>query len=256
MDHSPEKPHRMGFSMLLIIKQGTGTHFVDFVELPFQSGDLIFVNKHQINAFDLSNSPQGSAILFTDEFIQKIQLNMKAPVFSPVYLKDDYSPVLQASDSLKQSCESLLLEIKREMLDPKNDSLVTMLLFSALFLMIERERSSIQGQYLSNKENQTFANLVNLLETQFIQSRNAADYADQLCITYKTLNQLCKKATDLTAKQLIDAYIILEAKRRLVVEKKHVQELAYELGFDEVTNFTKYFKKHTQQTLSHFQKNA
>lgn len=32
MDHSPGNPHRIGFSMLLIIKEGMGTHFVDFVE--------------------------------------------------------------------------------------------------------------------------------------------------------------------------------------------------------------------------------
>ncbi len=255
IDHNPEKPHRVGFSMLIYIQQGSGSHFIDFARWPFEKGSFIFVNKDQINAFDLSERPQGNAILFTDEFIQRIQSNMKMPVFSPSYLKHDYSPVLQTSVSLQESCERLLLEIKTESLGKHLDSLVTMFLFSALFLMLERERSSFYEQRLSNKEHKTYSNFINLLEKQFTQTRNASDYATQLHVTYKALNQLCKRATELTAKQLIDAYIILEAKRRLVVEQKNVQELAYELGFDEVTNFTKYFKKHTRLLPSHFQRN-
>lgn len=238
MDHDPEVPHRVRFSMLINIEHGSGTHFVDFAEVSFNSGDLIFVSKHQINAFDLSKPSQGSITLFTDEFIQKIQSNMKMPVFSPTYLKNDYSPVLHASESLRNSCAHLLSEIKRETVDPAADSLTVMLLFSALFLMIEKERSSSQGYSLSQRETWVFVSFMKLLENQFRQTRNATDYADLLFTTYKTLNQLCKKATDQTVKQLIDVYIILEARHRLTIEKKSVQEIAYEVGFDEVSNFT------------------
>jgi len=63
-----------------------------------------------------------------------------------------------------------------------------------------------------------------------------------------------KLATKQTTKQLIDAYVILEAKRKLSIENIRVQQLADELGFDEVTNFVKYFKKNTLLTPSQFKK--
>lgn len=252
LTHNPEEPHRLDFFLLLYVTEGTGAHFIDFEEWQFNGGDLLFVNKHQINAFDLSNNPKGSAILFTDTFIEKVQSNMMMPLFSPFYLKKSYTPILKASSSLKVSCDHLLSEIYKESNIAQNNSLTSMFLFSALFLMIERERTATQSQQLSKKENDTFHKFIALLETRFTETRNAVDYAEQLFVTYKTLNLLCKRITGSTAKQLIDAYTILEAKRRLVLGKEHVQKLAYELGFDEVTNFTKYFKKHTLMTPSQF----
>jgi len=76
-----------------------------------------------------------------------------------------------------------------------------------------------------------------------------------LNITYKSLNEICKLATNNTAKQLIDLETVLEAKRKLAVEDILIQTLAYELGFEEVTNFVKYFKRHTGLTPSQFKKN-
>ena len=74
-------------------------------------------------------------------------------------------------------------------------------------------------------------------------------------MSYKALNQLCKKTAGKTPKQIIDEHTILEAKRRLAIENTQVTQLAYELGFDEVGNFTKYFRKHTLLTPSQFQAN-
>ena len=95
---------------------------------------------------------------------------------------------------------------------------------------------------------------IKLLEGNYTNSRDAKIYADMLHMIYKSLNQICKLATKQTTKQLIDAYIILEAKRKLSIENIRVQQLADELGFDEVTNFVKYFKKNTLITPSQFKK--
>ena len=57
-----------------------------------------------------------------------------------------------------------------------------------------------------------------------------------------------------TAKQFIDAFVILEAKRLLINSEIKSTELAYSLGFEEPTNFVKYFKKHTGFTPNTFKK--
>ncbi|MCL1139418.1 helix-turn-helix domain-containing protein [Shewanella pneumatophori] len=56
-----------------------------------------------------------------------------------------------------------------------------------------------------------------------------------LHVSYKSLNLLCKQACGQTAKQLIDAHAILEIKRRLIIGSAKIQEIAYDLGFDDVT---------------------
>lgn len=126
-----------------------------------------------------------------------------------------------------------------------------MLLFSALLMIVMREKTGV-ADVKNQKQLATFNRFAELLEARFTQTRDANNYADWLNITYKTLNQLCKQVSQQTAKQVIDNYTILEAKRRLTLHDQPGQQLAYELGFDEPTNFVKYFKKHTQLTPSQF----
>ena len=83
-------------------------------------------------------------------------------------------------------------------------------------------------------------------------SRNAEFYANQMNITYKHLNEICKEIINSTAKQFIDDFVLLEAKRQLTNSGIRSTDLAYQLGFREPTNFVKYFKKHTGLTPNQF----
>jgi AraC-like DNA-binding protein len=68
------------------------------------------------------------------------------------------------------------------------------------------------------------------------------------------LNTVSKTVVHQTAKAFIDSFVILEAKRLLVATTLSVKEISYECGFDEPTNFLKYFKKHTNLTPTQFRK--
>jgi len=252
MEHDPNKPHRVHFSLMLYIEQGEGSHFIDFNHYPFSKGSFIFVNKNQIQAFALNEHIKGKLVLFTDSFIEHVQTNMNMPALSLNHFHIAYSAVFTPSPALTSSCVSLLSEIQKEIDHEGNNTLITMLLFSSLFLMLERERPHSYAKVLSQSQVKQFNFFSELLDQGLTGKREAAYYAEQLHITYKTLNNLCKLATNRTAKQLIDAYTIIEAKRRLILESKQVQEIAYDLGFEETSNFIKYFKKHTLNTPSQF----
>jgi YesN/AraC family two-component response regulator len=49
-------------------------------------------------------------------------------------------------------------------------------------------------------------------------------------------------------------YQIIKAQAMLNTSDTPIYNIAHELGFDEVTNFTKFFKKYTGQTPSQFRK--
>ncbi|MEP2239149.1 MAG: helix-turn-helix domain-containing protein, partial [Maribacter sp.] len=86
----------------------------------------------------------------------------------------------------------------------------------------------------------------NQVEENYIKTRNVKDYAEMLSITTKNLNEVVKEFTLDTAKTFIDNYVILEAKRAIVSTDLSFKEIAFELGFDELTNFTKFFKNKVQ----------
>lgn len=85
-------------------------------------------------------------------------------------------------------------------------------------------------------------------------TRNAKDYAKMLNVSYKHLNEICKHIDHKTAKALIDNYIILEAKRQLVTTPHTIKEIGFELGFNEPSNFRKYFCKHVDISPNEFLK--
>lgn len=51
---------------------------------------------------------------------------------------------------------------------------------------------------------------------------------------------------------MIDDRVMLEAKRLLAHTQDTIKEIGYTLGYDEPTNFIKYFKKHNGQTPVEF----
>jgi methylphosphotriester-DNA--protein-cysteine methyltransferase len=127
-----------------------------------------------------------------------------------------------------------------------------MYLFSALALTLHRLRPELEQHKLSQEQNTRFARFFELMQDNFQKVRDANWYANQLNTTYKTLNQVCKLATGLTTKQMIDAFTVIEIKRRLIINNTTSQQLAYNFGFDDASNFVKYFKNLTDLTPSQF----
>lgn len=250
------KPHRIKFHNILYITQGCGTHFIDFNTYTIQAGSVVFINKNQVHAFDLINQPQGKLIIFTDEFLDTILTTIKTPLSAHNYLLSSYSPTFSLSKEIRATCDLLLTEIEKEyqVKDP-NLSFLN-LIFTAVLTKLSNERPQSYEQDLSESRTDKFMTFIELLEVNYTNTRDAKIYADMLHMTYKSLNQICKLATKQTTKQLIDVYITLEAKRKLSIENIRVQQLADELGFDEVTNFVKYFKKNTLLTPSQFKKSV
>ena len=66
------------------------------------------------------------------------------------------------------------------------------------------------------------------------------------------MNRLARQNTGLSAKQLIDERVVLEAKRQLSHADASVAEVAELLGFDDASNFSSYFRRHTGTTPATF----
>lgn len=84
--------------------------------------------------------------------------------------------------------------------------------------------------------------------------RTVAFYADRLFISPKYLSLIIKEHTGRSAAQIIDSFVILEAKNLLRFSGKNVQQVAYELNFPNQSAFGKYFKHLTGMSPSEYQR--
>lgn len=91
-----------------------------------------------------------------------------------------------------------------------------------------------------------------LIEKNFREKHQVADYAELLHKSPKTLSNLFHKYSDKSPLATINERIVVEAKRLLLYSNKTSEEIAYELGYKEAGHFSKFFKKHTSHNPIEF----
>lgn len=255
LDHYPEKAHQIEFYALVFYTSGETEHLVDFVWHEVSPHTLIYLTKGQINAFSFKEGVSGYLILFTEAYFRR-QLN-KMPDTEVLRLFNShlFSPRLQIpQNSNVHQYITLLFDEFYDGKETFNKANTINALFTVLFSKLEQLKKFQTFHIKESDKLQRFLQFKALVEKEYTHSRNADFYADKLHISYKHLNSICKAIIDRTAKQFIDEFVVLEAKRQLINSSIKSTELAYALGFEEATNFVKYFKNKTGLTPNKFKK--
>jgi AraC-like DNA-binding protein len=91
-----------------------------------------------------------------------------------------------------------------------------------------------------------------LVEAHFKSEHSVGFYAAQLCKSPKTLSNLFAVYNHKSPSQVIQERIIIEAKRLLFYTDKPVKHVTFELGFEDVSYFSNFFKKHTGSSPQEF----
>ncbi len=249
-------PHRVQFHNILYIAEGEGTHQIDFKDYSFQAGSLIFISKGQVHAFAAQQKVRGYILLFTTEYLEKNLIHSDVLSLYRLYSYQQYGPVVQPEDTLKEGVHDLVDNISKEYdgsVDYLKDEILRLYLKT---LLLKTER--IQRTVTTDQKNAAwllhFGQFNEFLELHIASTRSVKSFAAMLNISTKHLNTICKAVAGVTAKQYIDNCMVLEMKRLLATSDNSVQEISYDFGFGESTNFVKYFKKHSGISPSQFRK--
>lgn len=124
-------------------------------------------------------------------------------------------------------------------------------LLSRLSIFHDRQEARVET---SSRVLQRFKRFQQLVEKHFAKWRRVAEYAEQLGCTEKSLTRATMVAAGMSAKAFISSRINLEAKRLLVHTDSSVTLIAESLGFEEATNFIKFFKRETGCTPAEFRR--
>ncbi len=250
-----EIPHRINFYTILFISKGSGQHSIDFKTYNYETGDIFFMAKNQVVSFKINKKAEGFLLFFEEEFLYQNQVQFNELSYSFPFNYGFYSPKINTGLN-KNTFEVLFHSIYQEFSVPcsPNTEEILQCLLRVVLLKSKAysNQSLLKSSECSNLEVSVFIKFQKLLEQPTIYSRNASNLCRTLGISYKYLNRLCKDLTGKTVKKFIDDSVILKAKRELTYSNLSISEIAFNLGFEEVTNFTKYFKKHTNQSPSEF----
>jgi len=247
-------PHRTGFYHILWFQKGNPTHLVDFNPVKIKPNTVLFINKDTVHRFDSKVNFDCKAILFTDSFFCKNQNDTKF-LRSTILFNDLFSLSMVKIQSTASQFSDLfqLMEVELENKKDNHQSDVLKNYLHNLLLISERERRKQNFNEIKKGSDLDYVLIFkNLVDTHYHKSKQVSNYSKEISITEKRLNQATTKVLGKSPKQLIDDRIILEAKRLLAHTNESVKEIGFELGFNEPTNFIKYFRKHNRLTPVEF----
>lgn len=254
IDHKPEKPHQLQFYNIIIYTEGESQQLIDFKWYPVKKNTLVYLTKDQVTAYSFTPGLKGYCILFTQEYFEKCFNHISKELIFRILNYYLFPPCIQIPE--KSDFESYFQLLQKEFANETCFEKATIVnaLFSILLVKMEELKQRSDYNIKDTSKMLLVSSFTKLLRDNYKTNRNAEFYAKNLSITYKHLNLSCKEILNKTAKQFIDDFIILEAKRQLINSEIKSTELAYSLGFEEPTNFTKYFKKKTGITPNIFKK--
>lgn len=250
--------HRTGFYHIIWFQEGRPTHLADFNPIKIEPNTLLFLNKDTVQRFDGKIKFGGKAILFTDSFYSKTAADTKY-LRSNILFNDLFSVSQIKIQSQPKLFAELVQQMTEELENPKDNSQANILQNLLHNFLLHAERVKRKQGFTEVKKGADLDYVMlfkDLLDTEYKNQKQVYYYADQLIVTQKRLNQATSKVLGKTPKEIIDDRIILEAKRILAHTTDSIKEIGYELGFEEPTNFIKYFKKHSQFTPAEFRENV
>ncbi|MEM6806491.1 MAG: helix-turn-helix transcriptional regulator [Bacteroidota bacterium] len=253
-DHNPELLHKVDFFLILLLTEGEGIHSIDFTDHPYQQGSLFTIRKDQIHHFTKTPEAKGYMLLFTDDFLLRYLDKSEVQKSFQLFNELIGSPKIQLSEEELGEILGIVERMGKEYFQ-LNDSFSSDVIRSELHILITKlyriksqKNQMIQGKkYLDE-----FIRFQELVEEKVTQTNRVQDYADMMGLSSKTLTNISKSILNKTAKEFIDEINIKQIKRLLINTPHSVKEIAYASGFEETTNFYKYFKRHVQLTPEQF----
>ena len=237
-------PSRAGFYQLLWLTAGEAVFDLDFRKIKIRSGELLIISLNQVYGFDTKSEYKGKMILFTDSFFNRTELDSRF-----LHTSEILNPLnLNQTIPLKHSFVNQIVGLLEEELSLPADAFQSHIAQSFLrVLLLEMERKITNcSSPMFNRNNLTIGRrFCDEVERLFKTTRQVEHYVRLMGVGEKLLSKEVKLLTGKTPKGYIDLRIILEAKRLLAFGVSTVKEISVELGFEEATNFNKFFRKHT-----------
>ena len=252
---SDAKPdwHRC-FEVLYIVK-GKGVCLIDLEKFEISDNMILCLRPDQVRQFKGSGDIVGYRISFTESFFcigeQEDDLMYQSAIIESI----PRSACVTLQNDITNDMNEILKKMIKEF---DSDCLFrTEMLrrYLKIFLVYVARQFEDSIEKITKTRNIEMARKFKMLvDKNFITKKAVAEYASMLFVTPNYLNTVVKKMTGYSARYHIRQRIVLEAKRKATHSGLCMKEIAYYLGFMDISHFSKYFKNATGINFSDFKK--
>lgn len=241
--------HINDFYLIAWFEKGMGKCMIDFKEYDIQDGTVFFASPGQILQNKEMHRFKGHAIIITEDFLYNMSEMMRKYVKGEIFGSYKSSSICYLDkNNLIDEVKNIIRTISDEYENGKqlfgyHDKLALLLSDFIIFLKRQGTWSNLFDDGNMGNDYCYYLNFIDYVEDHFRQMRDVKDYAKALNMSVGTLNKSVTKVSGKRPLEIINDRIALEAKRMLnySLELK-VKQVSGMLGFDDVSNFVKFFK--------------
>lgn len=248
-----QKLHRHNYFFILALQKGKGAHEIDFTTYTVCDNSIFLLRPGQVHQLELKAGSTGYLLEFDKDFYPA---NHKSS--NQRFRKASTINFCKPETSRFKKIHSLLNYIFGEY-TAKQEGYWDVIKANLDILFIEflRQSRSPRGKppNINPYSQERLEEFLSLLEIHITSFKQVSQYADLLNLSTYQLNAITKATVGKTASELINEHIILEAKRHLLATSHQVKDIAYDLGYEDVSYFIRFFRKHTGYSPETFRRN-
>ena len=239
-----EKPYVSPFIVICLNHRGWLKAIYDLRPVEFRPYDLAVIPpEYIVVAKESSDDYLASLLVIDPQFLKR--LSLQHPL-SYDHIKYRYN---SASHLSNEQYEGVLghfrmLNAISQINHPNRDELLANQLETGTQLIeIYLQENGMMKMQESPSAQQLVNRFQNAVVNHYTESRKVEYYANLLCLSPKYFGSIIKEQTGIAASVWISRYVVAKAKTLLHYRKDlSIQQVSYELGFQDPAAFTRYFK--------------
>ena len=256
-----ENPFTSDFYIISLKKLKSGIIMYGRTKYDHDNGCMLFVKPRQIIEFKNLEYHEDSFVIFIHEdFLTGHFLHNAISKYA--FFDYEANEALHLSPREEQLMWDLFFKIDAEYLT-NNDEYSRDIILTHIDSMLKYSQRFYKRQFINRTElsGKTVSKFNDALTAYFENGSlltqglpNVTTLASQLNLSPRYLSDMLKQETGKTAIELIHISLVNEAKNRLRLDDQRVSDIAYELGFGDLSYFSRLFKKETGITPNQFKK--
>jgi AraC family transcriptional activator of pobA len=226
-----------------------------------ENGSMMFVKPRQvIELKDLHFEEDGFIIFVHEDFMIGHTLHEEIRKYN--YFDYEINEALHLSPREEGTMWNFYFNLRTEY-DNNLDEYSKELMLTTISSILKYAQRFYKRQFINRVNlSGTTVSKFNLLLSNYVKKGESQNgglptvnmMADRLFISPRYLSDLLKQETGKTAIELIHLFLITEAKNLLTGADLNVGEVAYQLGFENISYFSRFFKQETGISPMRFKK--
>lgn len=244
--------HKQEFFEIVWLQQGNADHIINEQRHQLTNNSIHMSVPGQQQQLMIEAGSKGYLLLFNEALLNECYEDFNCMQEISFFRNFTQHGPMQVNKELTRELQELAIKMYKEnesSFASRNEILSKYL---KIFLIHIRRQFEIPREHAGHGNNNLFNKFIWLLENNFKEKKAVADYAAELSVTPSYLNHVIKKTSGYPASYHIQQRIVLEAKRKVRYTGASMKEVAYYLGFDDISHFSKFFKTSSGMNFTTF----